>query len=224
MDKNKEIKGVFRPDFIAFLTTSLLLCAPVSLLAFVMLLAHEPRETLHLIRHIIIPLLAGSLLLSIPGRRKAKTSELTLKDGCLTGKRQSFFPFLRKPFMLPLELIDEVGSSLNNLNIRSGQTQWRFSHLTNAKEFADVIRPCVLERKYARLHIEEHDSFPPRSKQINKQTLQAPEQATLPEPPQEIKWDDPFRVGTLSEEQAAGVFVPAEPEQKEQRFLNGPDP
>ncbi|MCR4760810.1 MAG: hypothetical protein K5705_11190 [Oscillospiraceae bacterium] len=230
MDKNKEIRGVFRHQILGFLMPALIFCAPVSLLAFVMLLVHEPGETKYLIRHIILPLLLPSLLLCIPGWRKAGTGELTLKDGILSGRRQSFFRFQRKPFSVPLEQIDEVTVGSHVLEIRSGKTYWRFSHLDNARDFADEIRPCVLERKrqkldaeYAHLRLRNPDLFPPRTKRISKQPVQPTEQAALPEPPQEIIWDDPFRVGTLSEEQSAGVFVPAEPEQKERRFLNGPD-
>ena len=61
MDKNKEIRGIFKHNAALLLGLVFMLCAPISLLAFMLLLAHEPREAFHLLRHAVIPLLSLSL-------------------------------------------------------------------------------------------------------------------------------------------------------------------
>lgn len=179
-----ELHGDFHYQYGCFITFAIAImflvgCVLISFWLAGLSFAGIPAKIMRLTS----PALLIMLLLSLPVKFMVSRSELTLKDGVLSGTRQSLFPRERTRFAIPVSAIREVSYLADQLEVKTDQETFRFQFLRNSIRIGDELNRLYLPYEQARLARRASIPIEP-VQQIPQNPPQEPA-FTLPQAPSE---------------------------------------
>lgn len=146
------LHGDFHYQYSCFITFALMLMFLLGCVLVSFLLAHVTLSGFAgKVMRITSPLLLIMLLLSLPVKFMVRRSELTLKDGVLSGRRQSLFPILCTHFAIPVTEIRRVSFDVQSLIVETDQETFQFQFLRNSAQIGEKLNRQFLPYEQARL-------------------------------------------------------------------------
>ena len=147
-----ELHGDFHFQYGCFITFALAImflvgCVLISFWLAGVSLSGIPAKVMR----VTSPLLLIMLLLSLPGKRMVSRSELTLKDGVLSGTRQSLFSRERTRFAIHVSEIRKVSYAAESLIVETDQETFQFQYLRNSIRIGDELNRLYLPYEQERL-------------------------------------------------------------------------